>query len=139
MGGFTQDHEQPRAFFLRPGITVIGSGPEADLILDGLDECHAEVHRNTVDEYIFMRRGRSVSRVDGRLSGHAILRTGNRINLGRWTLSYFREEFADHGRPHGGRVGGTHGYQKPQLTPRPRSQEPGSGCEQSETDCGQYF
>lgn len=97
------------------------------------------VHRNPVDEYIFVRQGTSLSRVDGRVSGNAILRTGNRINIGIRTMSYYREEFADHGRPHGGRVGGTHGYQKPQLAPRPRALETGLGCEQSETECGQYF
>ncbi|MBA2561020.1 MAG: hypothetical protein H0V07_14260 [Propionibacteriales bacterium] len=43
-----------------------------------------------------------------------ILRTGCGVDLGRWHLSYFREEYADHGRPYGGRIGGELGYQRPQ-------------------------
>ena len=41
----------------------------------------------------------------------AILRTGTRVDVGPWTLSYFREEYADHGRPYGGRIGGELGHQ----------------------------
>jgi hypothetical protein len=29
-------------------------------------------------------------------------------------MTFFREEFADHGRPYGGRVGGEIGHQRPQ-------------------------
>lgn len=32
----------------------------------------------------------------------SVLRTGARIQMGKWCLAYFREEFADHGRPFGG-------------------------------------
>ena len=43
-----------------------------------------------------------------------ILRTGALIALGEWRLAFFREEFADHGRPYGGRVGGEFAVQRPQ-------------------------
>jgi hypothetical protein len=44
----------------------------------------------------------------------ALLRTGTRIDVGPWTLTYAREEYADHGRPYGGRLGGELGRQRPQ-------------------------
>lgn len=50
-----------------------------------------------------------------------LLRTGSRLEMGRWTMSYFRSEEADHGRSHGGRIGGELGYQRPQETPRYRA------------------
>ena len=37
-----------------------------------------------------------------------------RVEVGAWTMTFFREEFADHGRPYGGRVGGEIGHQRPQ-------------------------
>ena len=51
-------------------------------------------------------------------SGGRILRTGARIELGPWRMGFFREEFADHGRPYGGRVGGELARQKRQPGPR---------------------
>jgi hypothetical protein len=44
----------------------------------------------------------------------ALLRTGARVDLGPNTLTYSREEYADHGRPYGGRIGGELGHQRPQ-------------------------
>ena len=43
-----------------------------------------------------------------------ILRTGARFTLGKWELVFVRAEFADHGRPYGGRQGGEGTKQKPQ-------------------------
>ena len=31
-----------------------------------------------------------------------------------WTMTFYREEYADHGRPYGGRIGGELGHQRPQ-------------------------
>ena len=57
----------------------------------------------------------AVSRVHGAAVERAVLRTGSRVELGRWrTLVFVREEWADHGRPHGGRIGGELGHQRPQ-------------------------
>jgi hypothetical protein len=44
-------------------------------------------------------------------------RTGARIDIGPHSLAFLREEYADHGRPHGGREGGEIG---PQRSHRPR-------------------
>ena len=54
------------------------------------------------------------TRVHGAPVHSAILRTGCGIDLGEWHLSFFREEYADHGRPYGGRIGGEFGHQRPQ-------------------------
>lgn len=100
------DGEQ-REFGLRRGVTVIGSAPDADLRLAGLDGHHAEVRREEGDEYVYVDLGTSAgSHVDGQPMGQQALHTGDRIELGQWTLTYYRGEFADHGRPNGGRQGG---------------------------------
>ena len=43
-----------------------------------------------------------------------LLRTGTRVEVGTHRLVFFREEYADHGRPYGGRIGGEAGHQRPQ-------------------------
>jgi FHA domain len=107
LGGSAPAHTEPREFDLRPGVTVIGSAPDADLQLPGLDGHHAEVRRGDGDEYVWVDLGASAgSTVDGRPMGQQGLHTGDRIEVGPWTLTYYREEFADHGRPNGGRQGG---------------------------------
>lgn len=106
---------QPRVFDLTRGVTTIGSSPTADLRLDSLDEQHAEIRRNDADEYVFvdLSHDRS-SRVNGAPVSEQALRTGTRVELGGWTMSYYREEYADHGRPYGGRIGGELGRQRAQ-------------------------
>jgi pSer/pThr/pTyr-binding forkhead associated (FHA) protein len=95
---------------VRGGVTVIGGGPDADLRLDGLDERHAEIRRDEHDEYLFVDLGSAGgSLVDGQPmaeQGGQSLHTGDRIKLGDYTMTFYREEFADHGRPDGGRQGG---------------------------------
>ena len=96
--------------------TVIGSHPSCDLVLEGLAPRHALVLRRPDDEFVVqpVEPGREV-RVHGAVVLHeGLLRTGTRIELGKWTLIYAREEHADHGRPYGGRIGGELGHQRPQ-------------------------
>ena len=50
-----------------------------------------------------------------------------RLQLGDWTMSFYREEYADHGRPYGGRVGGEIGHQRPQPARRRRSRREWTG------------
>jgi hypothetical protein len=77
------------------------------LRLDGLADQHAEIRCEDSDEYVLVDLGApGGSRVDGRPVERAALHTGDRIELGSWTMSYFRDEHADHGRPFGGRSGG---------------------------------
>lgn len=65
------------------------------------------------DEYV-VRALDPDSRGNGGRIEEPFLRTGSRLAVGRWTLAYRREEHADHGRPHGGRIGGELGHQQPQ-------------------------
>jgi len=117
--------DRQRVFPLRTEVTTIGSSPEADLCLVGLAERHAEIRRDASDEFVFVQLSQSHgSRVNGELVSEQVLRTSTRLELGDWTLSYYREEFADHGRPYGGRVGGEIGHQRPQAPRQPRRKPP---------------
>lgn len=109
--------DQPRTFPLRSELTTIGSGPDADLRLPGIAPRHAEIRHDEDDEYILVEHHAS----DGtaQVPRETVLRTGCRLEFGEWTLSYQRAEWADHGRPYGGRAGGELGYQRPQP-PRQR-------------------
>ena len=122
-GDTAPQHASQREFDPVPGVTVIGSGPQADVRLEGFEAHHAEIRRDERDEYVYINLGGGPpGRVDGQPVSQKPLRTGDRIELGDWTLSYFREEFADHGIPFGGRHGGD---PDPVLDePRPRAPLP---------------
>lgn len=106
------------AFSLQPGDSTIGSGDDVDLHLDGIDALQAVVERTDDDEYELVTRGTTVhSYVNGRELPRQLLRTGSRIEIGPWRLTYVRDESADHGRPYGGRIGGELGRQRPQADP----------------------
>ena len=109
---------EPRVFWLQRELITIGSDPHCDVVLPGLLPVHAEVRHDDADEYVLLARGRDV-RVYGARVREQLLRTSARVELGAWVLAYYREEFADHGRPYGGRIGGELGHQRPQP-PRPR-------------------
>jgi hypothetical protein len=124
IGSKNWNGQMPREFDLLPGGTTIGSGAEADLQLAGLTPVHAEIRHTADDEYVLYPIGEltgssRLAEASGRKDGGQVLRTGTRIELGQWKMAYFREEFADHGRPHGGRVGGELSRQKPQSDTRP--------------------
>ncbi|MBG6225331.1 hypothetical protein IWX63_001903 [Arthrobacter sp. CAN_A2] len=106
----------PREFELVADRTTIGSGEDAMLNLTGLDALHAEVLHTEDDEYVLVPHGVITGSVSGREP--SVLRTGARIQFGAWALAFFREEYADHGRPFGGRSGGELAYQRPQRNPR---------------------
>ena len=119
VGDATWDGSRPREFDLLPEKTVIGSGEEVDLRLPGLAPVHAEIRHEGDDEYVLygfdeVGGGGAREQGPGRDRGGRILRTGARIELGDWRLAYFRAEFADHGRPYGGRVGGELARQRKQ-------------------------
>jgi len=112
----TWNGQVPREYTLSREIVRIGSDGSSDVQLDGLDGLHAEIVHNADDEYVLVPHGRVTGSVAS--TGESVLRTGARIQMGQWCLAYFREEFADHGRPFGGRSGGELAYQAPQLDPR---------------------
>ena len=101
-------------------VTTIGSAAECDIRLPGLEPLHAEVRHDGDDEYVLVRTGGREGdvRVNGEPVGQRILRTASRVQLGGWTVSFYREEYADHGRPYGGRIGGELGHQRPQPSRR---------------------
>lgn len=92
---------------------LIGSDPGCDLVLPGLEPVHARIVHDERDEWV-IKAVEGITRVHGAPVVAQILRTGARVDLGSHRLAYYREEFADHGRPFGGRIGGEAGRQLPQ-------------------------
>ncbi|MRJ77467.1 FHA domain-containing protein [Aeromicrobium sp. SMF47] len=108
-------------FELSPDGVTIGSGEGVGLQLAGIDDLQAEIVRTDDDEYVLVARStRMLSTVGGQQLPEQILRTGARIELGTWRMSYVRDEYADHGRPYGGRIGGELGRQRTQPIPENR-------------------
>lgn len=113
-------HRQ-QVFALGDDVTTIGGDAGCDIRLPGLDSLHAEIRHDEHDEFVLVRRGRvGRTRVNGAPVDRAVLRTASRVDLGDWTLSFFRDEHADHGRPYGGRAGGEFGRNRSQPG-RPRT------------------
>lgn len=106
---------------LRRGTTRIGSDEHDDLRLDGLRPGHVQIRRNpATDEYEVVPVPGSSTTVGGaEVTSPVILRTGAVVRAGGRSFTYARDEYADHGRPHGGREGGEFSRQRPQP-PRPR-------------------
>ena len=122
LGPYPRAGDQPRVFMLRPDVTTIGASADCDIRLAGLEPLHAEVRHDDADEFVLVRMSTAGQvRVNGAPVSSARLRTGTGVDLGDWHLSYFREEYADHGRPYGGRIGGELGHQRPQP---PRTYRP---------------
>jgi len=119
------DGRAPREFDLLPDVTEIGSAESADLVLPGLDAVHARIVHDERDEYVLYILGDEPHTepllFDARATTGRILRTGALITLGQWRLAFFREEFADHGRPFGGRDGRKITGQRQQADRRPSS------------------
>lgn len=109
-----------RVLHLRRGTTTVGGGAGDDLRVPGLRPGHLRVERNReTDEYEVV----PVTDATTLVSGHPVtepvrLRTGTVVRVGQLSLAYVRDEYADHGRPYGGREGGEFSRQRPQ--PRPR-------------------
>src|SRR5262249_7796971 len=57
LGGQASEGVMPREFDLVPGVTTIGSDPQADVHLEGLDPHHAEIRRDERDEYVYIKLG----------------------------------------------------------------------------------
>jgi hypothetical protein len=119
--------ETRRVFGLGRQVTTIGSDPGCDIRLPGLAPRHAEVRHDERDEFVLVRCAESGDTlVNGAPVDSSLLRTASRVQLGEWTMTFYREEYADHGRPYGGRVGGELGHQRPQP-PRPVRPAPPAG------------
>lgn len=100
---------------LRGGTTTLGSDVSCDVRLAGVAAQQAVVVHDEDDELVLVdRAGDGTTRVNGEPVERRILRSGSRIELGSWTFAYWRAEYADHGRPFGGRIGGELGHQRSQ-------------------------
>ena len=114
-GAYPRKNADQTVFPLRDDITTIGSGDDCDIQLAGLELLHAEIFHDDADEFVIKPLGIDAqTRVNGAAVQSAILRTGSRIDLGGTVLTFFREEYADHGRPYGGRLGGEFSRQQSQ-------------------------
>jgi hypothetical protein len=111
-------------FGLDADVVRIGSADGNELVLVDTDPVHATITHDERDEYVLVLHGEgemnASAGVDATHVGERTetLRTGARFTAGPWTLVFAREEFADHGRPFGGRLGGEYSDQ-PVQPPRP--------------------
>lgn len=119
----TRDDERSE-FALEADVVRIGSAADADLRLADADPVHATITHDDRDEYVLELHGagemNSNPDADATHPGEnkQTLRTGARFTVGPWALVFARDEFADHGRPYGGRLGGEYSDQ-PLQPPRP--------------------
>lgn len=127
-----------RVEYLIEPRTTLGSALDCDVVIEGIEPLHAVIERTDEDEYVLTHLAASgTSTVAGIPAQRSLLRTGSGISLGATDLTYFREEYADHGRPYGGRLGGEIGHQRPQATPRPRARG-AVGRPRTNKDPGRY-
>lgn len=116
------DERQVYEFVSR--ITRIGSAADSEVRLADADPTHATIEHDDRDEFVLTLHGEGEMNANPDSAGthpgvrSETLRTGARFTIGDWMLVYQREEFADHGRPYGGRQGGELSDQ-PQQPPRP--------------------
>lgn len=125
-----------KRFPLDKDEVTIGSGADQDIQLPGADPHHLTIYHDERDEY----RVRAIGVVGGGSAAEPedrALRTGARIEVAGWQLTFQREEYADHGRPYGGRQGGEGSVNRLQP-PRPadrgagHAEAPAGGEEQVE-------
>ena len=111
-------------FALTADEVRIGSDAGGELVLSGADPMHATIVHDERDDYVLTLHGEGEMNANPEAAGTVrgdrseILRTGARFTAGPWNLVFMRDEFADHGRPYGGREGGELSDQPPQP-PRP--------------------
>jgi hypothetical protein len=125
--------------YLTQPRTTLGSGDDCDVRIAGLQPLHAVIERTDQDEYVLTHVAvTGTSTVAGLPAEASLLRTGAAIALDATSMTFVRAEFADHGRPHGGRLGGEIGRQLPQRKPRPH--RPGLvGRPRTNRDSGRYY
>lgn len=104
--------------------TRIGSGTDCQIRLAGIDAVHAIIRHDGHDDYDLEMVGPGQTSANiakaAEEEGRPVeaLHTGARFTAGDWRFVFVRDEFADHGRPYGGRPGGEGSHQRHQP-PRP--------------------
>lgn len=115
-----RSQDERRIFPLKVDEVTIGSTPDNTLQLPGTEAHHATVVHDDRDEYVVTLHAPGEMNANPRAAGthpdenSETLRTGAHFTAGPWTFVFDREEFADHGRPHGGRQGGEFSHQPSQ-------------------------
>jgi hypothetical protein len=116
--GEEYDGSPAREFALVDDVVIVGSAESAQLRLEGLEPEHARIVHEDDDEYVLDPLGDVAVGSEGQADDPAperhVLRSGAKVQLGSWSMFFTRDESADHGRPHGGRVGGELAHQKSQ-------------------------
>ncbi|WP_337005323.1 hypothetical protein [Microbacterium sp. LB12] len=119
----TRDDERTE-FALDAEVVRIGSAEGNELRLAETDPVHATITHDDRDEYVLTLHGEGetnaslgVDATHGNANAET-LRTGAHFTAGPWAFVFARDEFADHGRPYGGREGGEYSDQ-PLQRPRP--------------------
>lgn len=114
----SREGEDRFVFDLVEDEVTIGSSPGSSVVLAGTDAVHASIVHDDRDEYVLTLHGagemNASTEPDEDGVRREVLRTGARFRIGDWTLVFVRAEFADHGRPFGGREGGELSDQPPQ-------------------------
>ncbi|MDQ4213818.1 FHA domain-containing protein [Microbacterium capsulatum] len=111
-------------------VTRIGSSEECDIRLPGISPVHAIIRHDGHDDYDLEMLGPGETSANIRKSAAEegrtveVLHTGARFTAGGWRFVFVRDEFADHGRPYGGRLGGEGAHQQMQP-PRPDYEQEG--------------
>ncbi|WP_254367373.1 FHA domain-containing protein [Microbacterium sp. NC79] len=101
-------------------VTTIGSSPTCTLTLPDMESLHATITHDDRDEYVVTLHGEGEMNANPTSSATApgdnteTLRHGAHFTAGAWRFVFQRDEYADHGRPFGGRVGGELSDQPPQ-------------------------
>ncbi len=110
--------------------TRIGSAEDCEIRLSGIAPVHAVIRHDGHDDYDLEMLGPGETSANIRKAaveeGRPVetLHTGARFTAGPWRFVFVRDEYADHGRPYGGRLGGEGAHQRPQA-PRPDYQHDG--------------
>lgn len=118
-----EDPEGPPVFPIRGEVVTLGSAPDCDIALEGLLPHHATISHTETDEYVLDSLGDTKTSSAGEESPFddapkgARLRHGSEFSIGEYAFSFQRDEYADHGRPFGGREGGELSRQSRQDPP----------------------
>lgn len=110
-------------FLLDQEETTLGSSPDCDIVLEGLLPHHATISHTETDEYVLDSLGQTETSSPGEESPFddapkgARLRHGAGFKIGHYAFAFQRQEYADHGRPFGGREGGELSRQSRQDPP----------------------
>lgn len=104
-------------------VITLGSSADCDVVLEGLLPHHATISHTETDEYVLDSQGETHTSTAGEESPFddapkgARLRHGSEFRIGAYAFSFQRAEYADHGRPFGGREGGEGSKQSRQDAP----------------------